>query len=128
MKPKPDEAQNTKFSWEERSLLICQTTFEIFKFEKWPHPVCMKTKKDFHVSLSFHEKAFMKNVLVITPDCTQAIKPSMPNITSTKRLAAIAPALRQKEPREVSSFITSISVPFSPSINDFCIRFLFPYK
>ena len=54
MKPKPDEAQNTKFSWEERSLLICQTTFEIFKFEKWPHPVRTKTKMDFHVSLGFH--------------------------------------------------------------------------
>ena len=55
MKPKPDEAQNTKFSREERSLLICRTTFEIFKFEKWPHPVHMKTKMDFHVSLGFHD-------------------------------------------------------------------------
>ena len=54
MKPKPDAAQNTKFSWEERSLLICQTTFEIFKFEEWPHPVRAKTKMDFHVSLGFH--------------------------------------------------------------------------
>ena len=34
MKPMPDEAQNTKFSREKRSFLICQTTFEIFKFEK----------------------------------------------------------------------------------------------
>ena len=58
MKPKPDEAQNTKFSWEERSLLICQTTFEIFKFEKWPHPVRAKTKMDFHVSLGFHGRAY----------------------------------------------------------------------
>ena len=54
MKPKPDEALNTKFSSEERSLLICQTTFEIFKFEKWPHPVLAKTKMDFHVSIGFH--------------------------------------------------------------------------
>ena len=54
MKPKPDEAQNTKFSLEERSLLICQTTFEILKLEKWPHPVRVKPKMDFHVSLGFH--------------------------------------------------------------------------
>ena len=54
MKPKPDEAQNTKFSWEERSLLICGITFKISKFEKWPHPVCAKIKMDFHVSLGFH--------------------------------------------------------------------------
>ena len=58
MKPKPDEAQNTKFSWEERSLLICQTTFKISKFEKWPHPVRAKTKMDFHVSLGFHGRAY----------------------------------------------------------------------
>ena len=54
MKPKPDEALNTKFSREERSLLICRTTFKISKFEKWPHPVRAKTKMDFHVSLGFH--------------------------------------------------------------------------
>ena len=57
MKPKPDEAQNTKFSREERSLLICRTTFKISKFDKWPHPVRAKTKVDFHVSLGFHGKA-----------------------------------------------------------------------
>ena len=58
MKTKPDEAQNTKFSWKERSLLICQTNFEIIKFETWPHPVRAKTNMDFHVSLGFHEMAY----------------------------------------------------------------------
>ena len=33
MKPKPYEAQNTKFSEYERSLLICYATFELLKFE-----------------------------------------------------------------------------------------------
>ena len=58
MKPKTDEALNTKFSWEERSLLICQTTFEILKFEKWPHPVSANTKMDSHVSVGFHEMTY----------------------------------------------------------------------
>ena len=53
MKPRPDEAQNTKVSLYERSLLIYQTTFEIFQFENWTHPVGPKTKMDFHVSLGF---------------------------------------------------------------------------
>ena len=33
MKPKPFEAQNTKFSEYQRSLLISYATFEILKFE-----------------------------------------------------------------------------------------------
>ena len=33
MKPKPYEAQNTKFSEYERSLLISYATFELSKFE-----------------------------------------------------------------------------------------------
>ena len=33
MKPKPYEAQNTKFSEYERSLLISYATFELLKFE-----------------------------------------------------------------------------------------------
>ena len=37
-----------------RSLWIFQTTFEINKFEKWPHPVGSNTKMHFHVSLGFH--------------------------------------------------------------------------
>ena len=31
-----------------------KTTFEIFKFEKWPHPVRVEIKMDFHVSPGFH--------------------------------------------------------------------------
>ena len=46
MKTEPDEAQNT---------LTSQTTFETFKFENWPPPVCAKTKMDFHDSLGFHD-------------------------------------------------------------------------
>ena len=53
MKPRPDEAQSTKFSYYENSLLISPTTFEIFKFENRPPPVGAKTKMDFHVSLGF---------------------------------------------------------------------------
>ena len=34
------------------------STFEIFKFEKWPHPVRVKTKMEFHVSLGFHGKGY----------------------------------------------------------------------
>ena len=33
MKPKPYEAQNTKFSEYQRSLLISNATFELLKFE-----------------------------------------------------------------------------------------------
>ena len=33
MKPKPYEAQNTKFSEHQRSLLISYATFELLKFE-----------------------------------------------------------------------------------------------
>ena len=62
MEPKPDEALNTKFSWGERSLLICHTTFEILKFAKWPRLVRTKTKMDIHVSLGFHEKTYLKAV------------------------------------------------------------------
>ena len=71
MKPKPDEAQNTKFSWEERSLLICQTTFEISKFEKWPHPVRAKTKMDFHVSLGFHGSDYITLGVVAINICLE---------------------------------------------------------
>ena len=53
MKQRPDEAQNTIFSKYERSLLISQTSFEIFKFENGPPPVGAKTMLDFHVSLGF---------------------------------------------------------------------------
>ena len=53
MKPRPDEAQNTKFLYYENSLLISPTTFEIFKFENRPTPVGFKIKMDFHVSLGF---------------------------------------------------------------------------
>ena len=53
MKQRPYEAQNTIFSKYERSLLISQTTFEIFKFENGPPPVGAITKMDFHVSLGF---------------------------------------------------------------------------
>ena len=64
MKPKLDAAHNTKFWREERNLLICQTTFEIFKFGKWPHPVRAKTKMDFHVSQSSHVNGSNKMVLM----------------------------------------------------------------
>ena len=39
-------------------MLICQTTFKISKFEKWPHPVRAKTKMDFHVSLGLHDESY----------------------------------------------------------------------
>ena len=35
MKPKPYEAQNTKFSEYERSLLISYAIFELLRFENW---------------------------------------------------------------------------------------------
>ena len=35
MKPKPYEAQNTKFSEYQRSLLISYAIFELLKFENW---------------------------------------------------------------------------------------------
>ena len=51
IKPKPDEAQNTKFSQEERSLLTSHTTFENLNFENWPPSYAKKTMMDFHTSM-----------------------------------------------------------------------------
>ena len=57
MKPRPDEAQNIKFSYYQNSLLISPNTFDIFVFENRPPPVGAKTKMDFLVSLGFLDAA-----------------------------------------------------------------------
>ena len=51
MKPKPYEAQNTKFSAEAGSVLISCATF---KFLNWPHRAGVRTKMYFHDSQGFH--------------------------------------------------------------------------
>ena len=60
MKPTPDEAENTKFSQYERSLLISKTTFAIFKFENQPPPVGAINKMYFHIRLGFHGSTYIK--------------------------------------------------------------------
>ena len=39
LKPTPDVTYFPKFLWEEKSLLISLTAFELLKFEKWPQVV-----------------------------------------------------------------------------------------
>ena len=39
LKPTPDVTCLTKFLWEEKSLLIYLSAFELLKFEKWPQVV-----------------------------------------------------------------------------------------
>ena len=67
VKPRLDEAQNTKIPYYERSFLVSQTTFEISKVESRPSPVGTKTKMNFHVSHGFlgsmlpHTSLFLEN-------------------------------------------------------------------
>ena len=51
IKPKPYEAQNTNFSYSERSSLISLTAFERFDFENQTHPVGLENHEKFPCQL-----------------------------------------------------------------------------
>ena len=58
MKPKPYEAQNTKFSEYQRSLLISHATFELLKFEKWTEVITKFSRFSRHRRLGVNEGVF----------------------------------------------------------------------
>ena len=59
MKPKPYEAQNTKFSEYERSLLISYATFELLKFENWTEVIIKISRFSRHRRPGINEGVFV---------------------------------------------------------------------
>ena len=58
MKPKPYEAQNSKFSEYERSLLISHATFELLKLENWTEVIIKFSRFSRHRRPGVNEGVF----------------------------------------------------------------------
>ena len=65
MKPKPYEAQNTKFSEYERSLLISYATFELLKFENQTEVIKTSSRFSRHRRPSINEGVFAYRLLAL---------------------------------------------------------------
>ena len=62
MKPKPYEAQNTKFSEHQRSLLISYATFELLKFENRTEVIIKSSRFSRHRPPGINEGFFTKKL------------------------------------------------------------------
>ena len=65
MKPKPYEAQNTKFSEHQRSLLISYATFELLKFENQTEVIKTSSRFSRHRRPSINEGVFAYRLLAL---------------------------------------------------------------
>ena len=69
MKPKPYEAQNTKFSEHQRSLLISYATFELLKFENRTEVIIQFSRFSRHCRPGINEGVFVLRHL-LESECT----------------------------------------------------------
>ena len=74
MKPKPHEAQNTKFSEYERSSLISEATSELLEFENWTSVIIEFLRFWGHRCPGINEGVFD---LAYTRELKKGVKPLM---------------------------------------------------